>query len=297
MFTPGSRVCAYRTASGRGKWLSRDPIGELGFQTMRGRKSRVRADANLYGFVRNNPLRYVDAFGLYLSSFPGGPDVFWDKWTQQQRDAWFKDFKNKLGPIIDQAANAHCVPKELLSTIIANEMIDYTRKEYNLERLGFGDSVGPAQITAGTVVNQLNAEELFPGALPPDGDSLFAPRIDETYIRQQLIDAKVNVDIASRLLKSYLEKLCSTASSGAMTSSFKNDVAPGCNLGDFCCRKGKSCKEMVNYNAPRCLIQALSAVWNNGPKLATDVNDIPNQSPNGFIHGQNAGYLDGVFDP
>jgi hypothetical protein len=59
----------------------------------------------------------------------------------------------------------------------------------------------------------------------------------------------------------------------------------------------KSCKEAVNYNAPRCLIQALSAVWNNGPKLATDVNDIPNQSPNGYNHGLWAGYLDGVFDP
>src|SRR5712691_1350661 len=33
------------------RWLNRDPIGEAG-------------GINLYGFVRNNPLRYVDPFGL-----------------------------------------------------------------------------------------------------------------------------------------------------------------------------------------------------------------------------------------
>ena len=50
MFTPGSRPCAYRTASGRGKWPNRDPIGELG-----GR--------NLYGFNYNNPIQFYDPDG------------------------------------------------------------------------------------------------------------------------------------------------------------------------------------------------------------------------------------------
>ena len=34
MFTPGSRACAYKTASGRHEWPNRDPIGELGFETL-----------------------------------------------------------------------------------------------------------------------------------------------------------------------------------------------------------------------------------------------------------------------
>ncbi len=37
---------------GKGRWLSRDPLAE-------------RAERNLYGFVKNRPTSYFDAFGLY----------------------------------------------------------------------------------------------------------------------------------------------------------------------------------------------------------------------------------------
>jgi hypothetical protein len=57
MFTPGSRACGYRTASGRAKWLNRDPIEE-------------RGGINLYGFVRNNPVCEVDPFGYVLFGPP-----------------------------------------------------------------------------------------------------------------------------------------------------------------------------------------------------------------------------------
>ncbi len=50
MFTPGSRACGCRTASGRAKWLNRAPIGELG-------------GLNLYGYVSNDPLDRYDPFG------------------------------------------------------------------------------------------------------------------------------------------------------------------------------------------------------------------------------------------
>ena len=48
---PGYRGSRYKTASGRPKWLSRDPIGEI-------------AGPNLYANVRNNPINAVDPFGL-----------------------------------------------------------------------------------------------------------------------------------------------------------------------------------------------------------------------------------------
>jgi len=51
MFTPGSRACAYRTASGRAKWPNRDPIEEKG-------------GVNLYRFVANSPISNFDALGL-----------------------------------------------------------------------------------------------------------------------------------------------------------------------------------------------------------------------------------------
>jgi hypothetical protein len=51
MFTPGSRTCAYKTASGLGKWPNRDPNEEFG-------------GLNIYEFVANNPLKLIDPFGL-----------------------------------------------------------------------------------------------------------------------------------------------------------------------------------------------------------------------------------------
>jgi RHS repeat-associated protein len=47
----GCGGCGYKTASGRWRWLNRDPIGE-------------RGGINLYRFNRNNPLRWVDPHGL-----------------------------------------------------------------------------------------------------------------------------------------------------------------------------------------------------------------------------------------
>jgi hypothetical protein len=61
MFTPGSRACGYRTASGRAKWPSRDPLGE-------------RGGLNLYGMVGNNPLNLIDPFGLAYGNPVSGPN-------------------------------------------------------------------------------------------------------------------------------------------------------------------------------------------------------------------------------
>jgi RHS repeat-associated protein len=48
-----------------GRWLSRDPIGELGFETLRRGRASLRGDGpNLYLFVRNAPVSFIDAFGL-----------------------------------------------------------------------------------------------------------------------------------------------------------------------------------------------------------------------------------------
>jgi hypothetical protein len=51
----GFRGCAYKTASGRFKWLNQDPIQE-------------RGGINLYGFVGNNPVNNFDPFGLQLAN-------------------------------------------------------------------------------------------------------------------------------------------------------------------------------------------------------------------------------------
>ena len=48
---PGYRACGYKTASGRPKWLSRDPLGEAN-------------GLNLYRYARNNPINWYDWSGL-----------------------------------------------------------------------------------------------------------------------------------------------------------------------------------------------------------------------------------------
>ena len=76
LFTPGWRACAYKTASGRRKWLNRDPIGEVGFETVRRasgppigdrpslRPAVARGGPNLYAFCHNRPTTLWDAYGL-----------------------------------------------------------------------------------------------------------------------------------------------------------------------------------------------------------------------------------------
>jgi len=65
MFTPGSRACGYRTASGRAKWPNCDPLGEAGFELLRGGDPDLFGDGpNRYHFVGNNPVNRTDPFGL-----------------------------------------------------------------------------------------------------------------------------------------------------------------------------------------------------------------------------------------
>ena len=68
---------AYKTASGRGKWPNRDPLGDLGFMTLQtdGRLQtrllppgeRLQAP-NLYEFVVNDPISKRDPLGLDWAS-------------------------------------------------------------------------------------------------------------------------------------------------------------------------------------------------------------------------------------
>jgi RHS repeat-associated protein len=66
---PGYRGSRYKTASGRPKWLFRDPLGEF-------------AGINLYGYVLNDPVNGLDPFGLCGngSGGGGGGGDYWDRY-------------------------------------------------------------------------------------------------------------------------------------------------------------------------------------------------------------------------
>ncbi len=61
------RAYIYKTLSGRSGWPSRDPIGEPGFELLRGKQASVSAgEPNRNLFIKNNPLQNIDPDGLDL---------------------------------------------------------------------------------------------------------------------------------------------------------------------------------------------------------------------------------------
>ena len=79
MFTPGSRTCAYKAASGRGKWPNRDPLGDGGstvYDQMPKRRTfqdflKIQRQPNMYEFVANDPITAIDSLGLQSWMGPG----------------------------------------------------------------------------------------------------------------------------------------------------------------------------------------------------------------------------------
>lgn len=106
-------VSAYYNPS-TGCWLSRDPIGEPGFQLVQGAQgaSRVgpvavaqqpsrwinrdsKPDGNLYQFVYNNPLIYFDPFGLDIWVIADADGLIRHRWAVGNNDDgsyWSSDF-------------------------------------------------------------------------------------------------------------------------------------------------------------------------------------------------------------
>lgn len=119
MFTPGSRPCAYRTASGRAKWLNRDPIEEQGGMA-------------LYGSFQNDGLNKTDRDGRDLNvvdqvSFPLdglglSPEVeaaIWENTPDEEEPDWVDlgiawTLQDIFGPpqFLDDAGNLWQIGKD-----------------------------------------------------------------------------------------------------------------------------------------------------------------------------------------
>ena len=255
-------------------------------------------------YAQGDPLGYPDGMnrfayyaGMHGEVDPSGllnPDKFWNQWTPKQRQEWFDDFNTDYGNSISRSARKNCVPEELLWALVANEQIDYSGAEAFGEGLGLGSSVGPAQMTVETTDREdlWGTEtniEIIEHAIQK-GTSV------EAIKRSLLNQPDFNIDMAGRLLSRYLDSICNDAENGNISSSFQLNLARGCDVKDFCCKKDRNCDEIVAHRVPQCLIQSLAAMWNNGPGI-TQVQNIPKDSPNAYHHGRWAGLLGGTFNP
>jgi len=143
MFTPGSRACGYKTASGLGKWPNKDPLNEFGFhllttfdQVFVGRNSLKRiqrlnwyirgpGSPNLYAFSLNDPIDQFDSDGEdiwvpypypghYVSDPPPPPPQYPQGFSLCRRD-YAKDpgcscstlFGNTVASIADLKGGVH----------------------------------------------------------------------------------------------------------------------------------------------------------------------------------------------
>jgi len=98
--------------SSTGRWLTRDPLNELGHRTLLARRSsRIRSDAgNLYEFVGNNPVNQIDPLGLIKFEGCEGRE----EELQQQ----FNNFCQK----VKDPAFANCLGCSLSARTIVNRL-------------------------------------------------------------------------------------------------------------------------------------------------------------------------------
>lgn len=90
----GCRACDYKTASGRGFWLSRDPIEE-------------RGGINLYGYVGNDPINWIDALGLSpLDPAGGGFDQLIKEGNPQRIAEARQSFQNQISRLTEWLKDA-----------------------------------------------------------------------------------------------------------------------------------------------------------------------------------------------
>jgi len=89
-----------------GRWLNRDPLGETG-------------DLNVFRFVRNSPLNFSDAFGLYVLDEDGFPlmptgtaldSYFYDEEAKEEHDRIMDEAEEKVKEAAKELASLACPP-------------------------------------------------------------------------------------------------------------------------------------------------------------------------------------------
>jgi RHS repeat-associated protein len=292
---------------------------------------RQRPFASLLGvFISRDPLGFADGPNSYAGWFvPHSVDPFgmmslekFFNLSQKARDARLRGFWNQYGAFIVASAKKHCVPQELLVTMLLNEIIDYTWTESFFEWQGIGESVGPAQITTQTALDYNlfpemtleYAKEIAGGTYDPFtganvGSTVVVAQLQRNLVRTALSNPSTGIDAAAKLLGIYLDKLCDTCNVngpvssdtqiGGMPKEFAQKIVGLPQNADsvakfknaVCARRKQSCDSVASMDVNDSLIRAMAAIWNNG------IGVLKNVRPNALNHAINAGGLDGIFGP
>ncbi|MBX3406396.1 MAG: RHS repeat-associated core domain-containing protein [Phycisphaeraceae bacterium] len=266
-----------------GRWLQRDP-------------AKYIDGMNLGQYVRGRAPNAVDPSGLMT------PEEF-ARMTAAQQKGWIRRQDAKFLQFIERSAARHCIPRDLLRAMILNEMMDYSVWEALGESLGRGSSVGPAQITVQTaldeeVLDDEQVRELYIRMyLQPWGRSHeLGPDVPlwEYHYRQYLSSREGGIEAAAALVAKYLADLCSKLTEGTVSASF-SALATGTSSKEVCCMASGSpdsarCATIYDSAPSTGLLRAMAAMWNNGRRI-TAVESIPTKSPNAFRHAQNAAAL------
>lgn len=104
-----------------GRWLSRDPLGE---QSAEG--------ANLYAYVMDNPINFVDPFGLCKR---GGPPPDTTDHTKELKDR-LADLREQIQKCAGPAAGPQCGPlwDEYLKVVKSPEITAIRKERYDLQK-------------------------------------------------------------------------------------------------------------------------------------------------------------------
>jgi len=95
------------------RWPNRDPLGEPGFELLRGKKpSFLAGGPNKHLFVQNNPVSIIDPLGLWQWGWPPWGNKKKDEKCCEKKDAWpYKDLADKF--LTDLAAKVQEAEAEI----------------------------------------------------------------------------------------------------------------------------------------------------------------------------------------
>ncbi|MBN8460257.1 MAG: RHS repeat-associated core domain-containing protein [Verrucomicrobia bacterium] len=261
-----------------GRWPSRDPIGENG-------------GANLYGFVGNDGVDWVDCLGLRPPPhMPTGDGIPWDgtfphrapipgdvmtprrfeKLSKSDSKNWKDAFKDRFGDAINRSALANCVPKRLIAALIANEMIEWVPPDGpSLDGPG-GGGIGPAQVSIDTAIEH-GLTDVTPLSFPAHvvNNATIRGLANLQYrnaVKQTLTSDEGSVEAAARLIREYLKKICVMREIGTLGAGFvarfesNSGKFDPCKFDHLCCM---SCKTIVDAEFGGCVIDIMGAMWNS----------------------------------